>query len=87
MSAKVWCLTSTSRGLGKEFAKAALKAGDDVVATSISAESVTKALGKSDQLLAFSLDVTKPGAATDAVKAALDRFGRVDVLGTMLATP
>jgi NAD(P)-dependent dehydrogenase (short-subunit alcohol dehydrogenase family) len=77
---KIWFITGASRGLGVEFAKAALDSGDSVVATSRSAESVTKALGTSDRLLAFALDVTKPGAAEKAVHAALLRFGRIDVL-------
>jgi short-subunit dehydrogenase len=80
MSEKVWFITGASRGLGKEFAKTALEAGDHVVATSRSAESVSDALGTSDRLLALSLDVTKPETAIRAVQASLERFGRIDVL-------
>jgi len=77
---KIWLITGASRGLGAEFARAALESGDSVVATSRSAESVTKALGASENLLPFSLDVTRRGDAEKAVDAALKRFGRIDVL-------
>lgn len=66
--------------MGAEFAKAALESGDSVIATSRSAESVTKALGSSELLLPFTLDVTQPADADKAVGAALQRFGRIDVL-------
>jgi NAD(P)-dependent dehydrogenase (short-subunit alcohol dehydrogenase family) len=51
-----------------------------VVATARKAESVTAALGKHDDLLAVKLDVTDPAAAGSAVKATVERFGRIDVL-------
>jgi len=41
---------------------------------------VSKALGQSDNLLSVKLDVTKPGDAEAAVRAAITRFGRIDVL-------
>lgn len=77
---KTWFITGASRGMGAEFAKAALESGDSVVATSRSVESVTKALGSSERLLPFPLDVTRPGDAERAVEAAVARFGRIDVL-------
>ena len=77
---KVWFITGSSRGIGAELARAALKAGYSVVATSRSAESVTKALGVSERLLPFALDVTHPDDAENAVNAAMRRFGRIDVL-------
>jgi NAD(P)-dependent dehydrogenase (short-subunit alcohol dehydrogenase family) len=55
-------------------------AGHAVVGTARKAESVTAALGEQDDLLAVNLDVTDPAAAQAAVQAAVDRFGRVDVL-------
>jgi NAD(P)-dependent dehydrogenase (short-subunit alcohol dehydrogenase family) len=51
-----------------------------VVATARDAESVTKALGEHDDLLAVDLDVTDSAAAQAAVAATMDRFGRLDVL-------
>jgi NAD(P)-dependent dehydrogenase (short-subunit alcohol dehydrogenase family) len=77
---KVWFITGAGRGLGVDIAKAALAAGHSVVATARNAESVTKALGEHDDLLAVALDVTDPAAAAVAVDAAVERFGRLDVL-------
>ena len=77
---KVWLITGAGRGMGVDIAKAALAAGDAAVATARKAESVTAALGKHDDLLAVKLDVTDPTAAESAVKATVERFGRIDVL-------
>ena len=77
---KVWLITGAGRGRGVDIARAALAAGDAVVATARKAESVTAALGEHDDLLAVRLDVTDPAAAGSAVKATVERFGRVDVL-------
>src|SRR5881296_889554 len=77
---KIWFITGASRGMGADFAKAALAAGYAVVATGRNPESVSKALGASDELLAAKLDVTSRADADAAVHAAVDRFGRVDVL-------
>ena len=77
---KVWLITGAGRGMGVDIARAALAAGDAVVATARKAESVIAALGKHDDLLAVKLDVTDPAAAGSAVKATVERFGRIDVL-------
>jgi len=77
---KVWLITGAARGMGVDIAKAALAAGHAVVATARNTEGVTAALGQDEDLLAVALDVTDPAAAEAAVKAALDRFGRIDVL-------
>jgi NAD(P)-dependent dehydrogenase (short-subunit alcohol dehydrogenase family) len=77
---KVWLITGAGRGMGADIAKAALAAGDAVIATGRDPEAVKAALGPSDELLAVRLDVTKPGDATAAVEAAVERFGRIDVL-------
>jgi NAD(P)-dependent dehydrogenase (short-subunit alcohol dehydrogenase family) len=77
---KAWFITGAGRGLGVDIAKAALAAGHAVVATARNAESVTKALGEHDDLLAVDLDVTDPTAAQAAVAATVERFGRLDVL-------
>jgi NAD(P)-dependent dehydrogenase (short-subunit alcohol dehydrogenase family) len=77
---KVWLITGAGRGMGVDIARAALAAGDAVVATARKAQSVTAALGKHDDLLAVKLDVTDPTTAESAVKAAVERFGRIDVL-------
>jgi NAD(P)-dependent dehydrogenase (short-subunit alcohol dehydrogenase family) len=77
---KTWFITGAGRGMGADFAKAALAAGHTVVATGRDSDAVSRALGKSNDLLAVKLDVTKRADAEAAVRAAVDRFGRVDVL-------
>jgi NAD(P)-dependent dehydrogenase (short-subunit alcohol dehydrogenase family) len=76
----VWFITGAGRGMGVDIAKAALAAGNKVIATGRNTDTVTKAIGQSDDLLAVRLDVTKPADAEAAVQAAVDRFGRIDVL-------
>jgi NAD(P)-dependent dehydrogenase (short-subunit alcohol dehydrogenase family) len=77
---KVWFITGASRGMGVDFAKAALAAGHAVVATGRDADAVAKAVSKSDDLLVVTLDVTSRADAEAAARAAVDRFGRIDVL-------
>ena len=77
---RVWFITGAGRGMGVEFAKAALAAGNAVVATGRNPETVRTAVGEADDLLVVKLDVTKPEDAEAAVEAAVDRFGRIDVL-------
>jgi len=77
---KVWFVTGAGRGLGVDIAKAALAAGHAVVATGRNPEKVTAAVGEHDDLLAVKLDVTDPADGEAAVAAAVDRFGRIDVL-------
>ena len=77
---KVWFITGAGRGMGADFANAALTAGHAVVATGRDTDAVSKALGQSNDLLAVKLDVTKRADAEVAVGAAVDRFGRIDVL-------
>jgi NAD(P)-dependent dehydrogenase (short-subunit alcohol dehydrogenase family) len=77
---KVWLVTGAGRGLGVDIAKAALAAGHAVVATGRNTEKVSSAIGEHDDLMAVKLDVTEPADAEAAVAAAVDRFGRIDVL-------
>jgi NAD(P)-dependent dehydrogenase (short-subunit alcohol dehydrogenase family) len=77
---KVWVITGAGRGMGVDIAKAALAAGYEVVATGRSTDKVTEALGKSGSLLIVKLDITKPADAESVVKAAMEKFGRIDVL-------
>jgi len=77
---KVWLITGAARGMGADIARAALAAGHEVVATGRDAERVSSALGKSKELLAVKLDVTSQADAEAAVRAAVDRFGHIDVL-------
>ncbi|HXH40702.1 MAG TPA: SDR family NAD(P)-dependent oxidoreductase [Thermoanaerobaculia bacterium] len=77
---KVWLITGAGRGMGADIARAALAAGTAVVATGRDTDRIAAALGQSDNLLAVELDVTSRADAEAAVRAAVDRFGRIDVL-------
>ena len=77
---KVWLITGAARGMGLEFAKAVLAAGDSLVASGRDTDRLSKALGASGNLLTVKLDVTGAADAEAAVKAAVERFGRIDVL-------
>jgi len=77
---KVWFITGAGRGMGVDIAAAALAAGHAVVATGRNPERASSALGAHDDLLAVKLDVTDPADVRNAVRAAVDRFGRIDVL-------
>jgi NAD(P)-dependent dehydrogenase (short-subunit alcohol dehydrogenase family) len=77
---RVWFITGAGRGMGVDFAKAALAAGNAVVATGRNTDAVRAAVGEAEDLLVVQLDVTSPEDAQAAIKAAVDRFGRIDVL-------
>jgi NAD(P)-dependent dehydrogenase (short-subunit alcohol dehydrogenase family) len=77
---KVWFITGAGRGMGVDITRAALAAGNAVVATGRNTDTVAKAIGESDDLLVVKLDVTSPADAKAATQAAVERFGRIDVL-------
>lgn len=78
---KVIFITGAGRGLGADIARQALDAGHQVVATGRRPEEVEKTLGgPQDNLLVADLDVTSLDDAHAAAQAAVDRFGRIDVL-------
>jgi NAD(P)-dependent dehydrogenase (short-subunit alcohol dehydrogenase family) len=77
---RVWFITGAGRGMGVDFAKAALAGGNAVVATGRNTDAVRAAVGEAEDLLVVQLDVTSPEDAQAAIKAAVDRFGRIDVL-------
>ncbi|MEV8378813.1 SDR family oxidoreductase [Kribbella sp. NPDC056861] len=78
---KVIFVTGAGRGLGADIAREALAAGHQVVATGRRPEEVAKALdGPHNDLLVTKLDVTDIADAGAAAQAAVDRFGRIDVL-------
>jgi NAD(P)-dependent dehydrogenase (short-subunit alcohol dehydrogenase family) len=79
-SNKTWLITGAGRGMGVDFAKAALAGGHNVVATGRNPDTVAKAVGEADDLLVVKLDVTSTQDAEAAVKAAVERFGGIDVL-------
>ena len=81
MSEKIWFITGTSRGFGREWAIAALDRGDKVAATARNTDSLSDLVGKyGDAILPIALDVTDKDAANAAVKQAHDKFGRLDVV-------
>src|SRR5438128_10322610 len=77
---RIWFITGAGRGMGVDFAKAALAAGHAVVGTGRDRDAVAKAVGRSGNLLVLKLDVTNRADAVAAAQAAVDRFGRIDVL-------
>lgn len=77
---KVWFITGAGRGMGVDIAKTALAVGNNVIATGRNTDTVTKAIGASDNLLVLKLDVTNPADAEAAVQVAVERFERIDVL-------
>ena len=80
-SPKTWFITGSSRGVGREIARAALNGGDNVVATARNAVAVDDLVElHPDRVLPLTLDVSDPDAASHAVRAAVARFGRLDVV-------
>jgi NAD(P)-dependent dehydrogenase (short-subunit alcohol dehydrogenase family) len=78
---RVWFITGSGQGLGRALAEAALEAGDRVVATGRDPNEL-QVLEKRDpdRVLVQKLDVTDLAQVEAAVAAAIDRFGRIDVL-------
>lgn len=81
---KVWFITGASSGFGKELAKLVLAKGDIAIITARRLEpleEITSAYG--EQALAIQLDVTNTEARQNALKAAIEKFGRIDVLANI----
>lgn len=79
-NSKVWVITGASRGMGKDFAQAALDNGDKVVATARNIEKLDQAFEDTDNLLKVSLDVTSSDSITAALEKIIAKFGRIDIL-------
>jgi NAD(P)-dependent dehydrogenase (short-subunit alcohol dehydrogenase family) len=77
---KRWFVTGASRGLGRAFVEAALQRGDRVAATARDPETLADLARHGGGVLALPLDVTDGPAAATAVRAAVDRFGGLDVV-------
>jgi NAD(P)-dependent dehydrogenase (short-subunit alcohol dehydrogenase family) len=78
---KVWFITGANRGFGLEFAQAALSRGDKVAGTSRDTAQLNELTAQYvDNFLPLQLDVTNRAKAFDAVTAAVDKFGRLDVV-------
>jgi NAD(P)-dependent dehydrogenase (short-subunit alcohol dehydrogenase family) len=81
MAEKIWFITGTSRGFGREWTIAALERGDKVAATARDIATLDDIAAKyGDALLPIALDVTDHDADFAAVKQAHDHFGRLDVV-------
>ena len=81
VSEKVWFITGTSRGFGREWAIAALQRGDKVAATARNTATLDDLVDKyGDAILPIQLDVTDRDADFAAVKQAHDHFGRLDIV-------
>jgi NAD(P)-dependent dehydrogenase (short-subunit alcohol dehydrogenase family) len=80
-TSRIWLITGSSSGFGLHIAQAALERGDSVVATARRSESLDELVSSApDRVLAVALDVTRADQIDSAVAAALERFGRIDVL-------
>jgi len=78
---KVWLITGTSRGLGRELSKAVLAAGHQLVATARNPDDLRHLRSNHDERVRpIRLDVTDAAAARAAVSAAVSAFGRLDVV-------
>ncbi|MET7489883.1 SDR family NAD(P)-dependent oxidoreductase [Streptomyces sp. NPDC005538] len=78
---QTWFITGSSRGFGRDLTVAALEAGDQVVATARKPEQLDDLVERyGDRVLPLALDVTDRAAATAALRAGVDRFGRIDVV-------
>jgi NAD(P)-dependent dehydrogenase (short-subunit alcohol dehydrogenase family) len=77
---KTWLITGASRGFGREFARAALRRGDDVAATARDISALKELQEEHPGLLPLSLDVTDADAVRDRVAEAEEHFGRLDVV-------
>jgi NAD(P)-dependent dehydrogenase (short-subunit alcohol dehydrogenase family) len=81
MTAKTWFITGASSGFGRAFAEHAITRGHNVVATARQITALQDLVAAApDRVLALALDVTYAGDARAAIDAAVDRFGRIDVL-------
>ena len=79
--AKVWLITGSGNGLGRDIAEAALAAGDSVVAGARRVEELAPLVAQyGERVKPITLEVRDEAAAKAAVQVALDAFGRLDVL-------
>src|SRR5258707_3167424 len=78
---KVWLITGSGNGLGRDIAEAALAAGDSVVAGARRTEEVAPLVAQyGERVKPARLEVRDEAAAKAAVQLAVDTFARLDVL-------
>jgi NAD(P)-dependent dehydrogenase (short-subunit alcohol dehydrogenase family) len=79
--AKVWLITGSGNGLGRDIAEAALATGDSVDSGARRLEELNPLVEQyGERVTPVKLDVREEAAAQAAVQAALDKYGRLDVL-------
>jgi NAD(P)-dependent dehydrogenase (short-subunit alcohol dehydrogenase family) len=79
--AKVWLITGSGNGLGRDIAEAALAAGDSVVAGARRLEELNPLVEQyGERVTPVKLDVREEEAAKVAVRTAVEKYGRLDVL-------
>ncbi|MCQ1800207.1 oxidoreductase, partial [Neorhizobium galegae] len=76
----VWFITGCSTGFGRELAKLTIERGWPTVVTARGKDRVADLAEGKDHVLALDLDVTDMKQISDAVSAAEQMFGRIDVL-------
>lgn len=78
---QTWLITGASKGLGRALAEAALAAGDQVVAAVRNPDSVADlSTAYGDRFTTVAFDARDASAAARPIEAAVDRYGRLDVL-------
>jgi NAD(P)-dependent dehydrogenase (short-subunit alcohol dehydrogenase family) len=79
--AKIWLITGSGNGLGRDIAEAALAAGDNVVAGARRTEELAPLVAQyGERVKPVTLEVRDEAAAKSAVRLAVESFGRLDVL-------
>jgi NAD(P)-dependent dehydrogenase (short-subunit alcohol dehydrogenase family) len=79
--AKIWLITGSGNGLGRDIAEAALAAGDNVVAGARRTEELAPLVAQyGERVKPVTLDVRDEATAKSAVRLAVESFGRLDVL-------
>lgn len=76
---RVWLITGSNRGLGRAFAKEAVKHGDQVIAGTRTIDE-SDSFYNNENVLPVKMDVTDPKQVQDAVQKGMDKFGRIDIL-------
>lgn len=79
MDKKVWMITGSNRGLGRAFAKEAVRRGDNVVAATRKIDD-SDPFYQEENVLPVQMDVTNVRQVKETVQKAIERFGRIDIL-------
>jgi NAD(P)-dependent dehydrogenase (short-subunit alcohol dehydrogenase family) len=78
---RVWFITGTSGGIGRELVREVLRRGDSVVATSRNPQKVAETFTEhKDQLLVAAVDLENFDQITKSVQEGISRFSKIDVL-------